>query len=300
MSFDFLSFLEEYGIDYNTHGKNINSSDDWIGINCPFCNDSSNHLGINVTTGMATCWRCGWHSQMEIIKKLTGFDWKKVKRIIEQFGGTERKRYKRINREKDIEVVYPPGTLTSFSNRHTNYLIRRGFDSKRIKEIWSIKATGRYGAYKNRIIAPITFNKIIVSYQGRDITDRHPERYKACNSKEERIPHKSCLYGLDYAIGKTVLVVEGFTDVWRMGIGSVGTLGSTITQAQILLLNQRFTQIFFLFDPEEEAQRKANQAVMDLAVMGTQAENISLDIKRDPGDMTNKEASFIMRDLLIK
>ena len=298
--FDGINFFSEYGIEYLERGKNISSSEDWVGLQCPFCGDDSDHLGFCISSGHFTCFKCGWHSQIEVVKTLTDVSWQKAKQIVEKFGGADRKRFERVNRIKDIEVVMPPGTQPKMLKRHLKYLKKRNFNSDKLIETWDLKATGPMGNYKNRIIAPIYYNNTLISYLGRDITGKSSERYKACNQNNERIPHKHSLYGLDYAIGRAALVLEGITDVWRMGIGSLGTMGSTVTKVQILLLNQRFDKVFFLFDPEEAAQKKANQAVMDLSVMGTSAENISLDIDRDPGDMTDKAASYVMRDLLIK
>ena len=300
MTFNGLDFFNEYGIPYLERGKNVSSSEDWVGLRCPFCGDTSDHLGFCISSGHFTCFKCAWHSQIEVVKTLTGVSWQKAKQIVEKFGGADRKRFERVNRIKNIEVMMPPDTQPEMLLRHRKYLKKRKFDPAKLIEIWNLKATGHLGNYKNRIIAPIYYNNILVSYLGRDITGKSSERYKACNQDNERIPHKHSLYGLDYAIGRTALVLEGITDVWRMGIGSLATMGSTITKVQILLLNQRFDHVFVLFDPEEEAQKKANQAVMDLAVMGTSAENISLDVNVDPGDMTDKDASYLLRDLLIK
>ena len=57
--FDGISFMDEYNIQYAEHGKNISSSDDWVGLACPFCGDASDHLGYSISSGHFTCWRCG-------------------------------------------------------------------------------------------------------------------------------------------------------------------------------------------------------------------------------------------------
>lgn len=298
--FDGISFLEEYGIPFSSHGKNISSSGDWVGLDCPFCSDDSTHLGYNITNGVFVCWKCGFHPQIEVVKTFANVDWRKAKRIVEKFGGLERQRFTRINKEKDINVTFPVGTLPELGKRHISYLKKRNFDPDKIKATWDIRGTGPIGPYKNRIIAPIYQNNKLVSYVGRDITEKQSERYKACNQENERIPHKNCLYGLDLAISKTVIVVEGISDVWRMGIGSICTFGTKVTKVQILLIKQRFDKVFFLFDPEEEAQKLAEKAVLDLCLLGSNAENIFIGGNKDPGELSDKEASYIIRDLLIR
>ena len=54
--FDVRSWLEDQNISYSKEGKNI--SNGWIGINCVFCQDTSNHLGITPNNRI-TCWKCG-------------------------------------------------------------------------------------------------------------------------------------------------------------------------------------------------------------------------------------------------
>ncbi len=303
MPFDIIKFLEDYDIQYHTHGKNISTNGDWIGLNCPRCiNDPSTHLGACISTGSFVCWRCGYMDRIEAVKRLTDKSWTIAKQIVKDYGDVKSYyRHKKTAKEKDIDVDFPKGTLNYFPDRHRKYLEDRDFDADHLIDLWDLHATGKGGAYKNRIIAPIYYRNILMSYQGRDITDKSSMRYKACATEYEKRHHKHCLYGLDMAVGNAVLVVEGITDVWRMGIGSVATFGTRYTEGQVLLLYYYFDRIFVYFDETEgESLQHGANLVQQLCTLGKDAEQITLGIESDPGDLNDKEARHIMRELLIK
>ena len=300
MSFKGIQFFQDYDIDYVEEGKNVGRG--WVGLQCPRCHhDPSTHLGFNPESGAFSCWRCGRMSRVEAVKLLAGVDWSKAYKILRNYDGAVQKRYTKTDKEKDIDVEFPRGTLDYFPKKHRKYLKDRNFDPDYLINTWDLKATGKAGPFKYRIIAPIYYKNTLMSYQGRDITDKSDMRYKACPKDFERRHHKYCLYGIELAVSNNVLVVEGITDVWRMGMGSVCTFGTRFTDAQVLLLYHHFDRIFVWFDEtEEESQLHADHLVRNLNVLGKDAEQITLDIEKDPADLSNKEAGYIMRDLLIK
>jgi DNA primase len=180
---------------------------------------------------------------------------------------------------------------------HKKYLTERLYFPETLEKEWGLKGVRHLGPYKWRIIAPIHYKGVRVSYQGRDITGKSDLRYKACVIEDETRHHKFCLYGLDKVIGKRVVVVEGITGVWRLGPGAVATFGIAWTQAQALLL-QRFPEVFILFDPGEEAQRQANELGNQLSLNGQKVEIVQIDDDDlDPGDLPQDEADDFMRQL---
>jgi len=299
--FDGKQFLEDYGINYETRGKNI--SPGWIGLRCPRCSDPSEHLGFNPIKGYFSCWRCGFMPLIEAIHRLTGMPWKDARHIASKYGGSRAKRirYEKTDKENpEITVTFPFGTLDELTKRHRKYLEDRNFDPDYLQKVWDIKGTKKVGDYSNRILAPIYHNNILVSYQGRDITNRSSMRYKACNTTKERRHHKYCLYGLDNSIGDSVLVVEGITDAWRMGVGSVATFGTSYTETQVNLLQQHFNTIHIMFDETDpQAQKKAKALALKLCSLGRDAGVIKLGVDTDPGELSNKNARKIMQELMI-
>lgn len=298
--FNILDFLEDNSIPYASEGKNISTNGSWIGLNCPRCGDHGNHLGANLDTSVFTCWKCGYLPLLEAIRGFLGVDWSTAKRIAYKYG-TEKVqvRYKGTEREKNIDVQLPDECLDYLPKRYTEYLESRNFDPEYIQRTFDIKCTKKIGRYKNRIIAPVYFRNRLMSYVGRDITGSSDLRYKACNSEEERRSIKSCLYALDLTLGRSVVVLEGITDVWRFGPGSVATFGIKYTSAQVLLLCQFFDRIFVLFDPEDFAQEASMKLVQQINTMGKYGESVKLNSTKDPAELSQKEAGFIMRELLI-
>jgi len=92
------------------------------------------------------------------------------------------------------------------------------------------------------------------------------------------------------------MVVEGITDVWRLGDGCCATFGTKVRLAQVRLLAE-YSQVFFVYDGEAQAQALARKLCRALSGMGVQAENILLD-GGDPGDMEQDEAQKLKQELL--
>jgi hypothetical protein len=100
------------------------------------------------------------------------------------------------------------------------------------------------------------------------------------------VPRNRLLYGWDY-VRQGVIVVEGPTDVWRVGPGAVGTLGLSVSATQIALLSKVPTRVI-CFDTEPQAQRRASALADALSVMPGTTYKVELD-SADPGKATRKE-----------
>lgn len=305
MSFDAESFLQDYRINYyegDYHHPHCRPG--WIQIECPICSGNPGlHLGFNIQDGYAVCWRCGFKNIDYIIRALTGCSYSEATRIRRKYGGEKIiRRYERAPKENPkINVKFPPGTK-KINTRHKRYLESRNFDPNEIIMQWDIKGTGRLGRDKNRIIVPIYFNDALCSYTGRSIIEIDGiERYITCDKDNERRHHKYCLYGYDKVPFNTVLIVEGVTDVWRMGIGTVGTFGIKFTKTQVLLIANKFKKAFVLFDETDpQAIEQGEKLTIELAALGCESEQIFTGLDKDPGNFTNDEANYIIRELLIR
>ena len=119
------------------------------------------------------------------------------------------------------------------------------------------------GDYKYRIIAPIYVARRMVSFVGRDVSEESESTYLNCPNQESIIPAKRCLYNID-SVDKVALIVEGITDVWRIGRGTVATLGIEFSKAQINLLSG-LDKVFVMFD----AGRQSTIMARKFAAMAT-------------------------------
>ena len=293
---DTLRLLKDYNIAHTTEHHHCTTG--WVQVNCPFCTDSDFHLGIPLhDPKIVNCWRCGKHSLFETIKELLHCTGGEAYRILEKYE-TGISPYELVKKRKQAStLVLPPGT-GPLNDNHKRYLIKRGFDLEQLVQEWDILGTGPLGPYKHRIIIPIHHEGRLVSYTGRDITERSDTRYKTCESGKEVRSHKHCLYGLDKVQGNNwVLVVEGPTDVWRIGPGTVATFGITWVKEQVLLLS-RFKMASILYDPEPYAQEQALKLAVELNWLGVDTEIIQQHGASDPGDMTNEDVKDLKRRLV--
>jgi hypothetical protein len=305
--FDFRSFCEDYDLETAPPGHRHNRENaDWINVECFRCSGGNPgfHLGFSEQSGQFVCWRCGYVPFIQAIRGLAKVsDWTKAKQIAKEYGGYEKRlrKYAKEPKEKDIETKLPEGILDHFPEKHKKYLESRNFDPDYLIDMWNLKATGPLGKYKNRIIAPIYYRNTLMSYQGRDITGKDTGKYKACEMEGEKRHHKHCLYGIDMAVSRAAVVVEGITDVWRLGPGAVATFGIKFKEAQVLLLYKHFDRIFVLFDETDpEASHQGMKLTTQLSLLGKEAEKIELGLECDPGELSDEDSKYLMRELLIR
>lgn len=305
-TFDPIAYFEDRNIPYSTEGKNV--TEGWANIECPFpfCNDPSNHLGINLESKLFSCWACGEKGGMDrLIQELEGCTWSESQVILGQF---QENPYKDI----PLDVKYPEtGSKTAYlkdilfdqslfsdpwPKMHLNYLKGRDFDPEILIPKYRLKACYNVGKYKFRIIAPVIMDNKIVSFVGMDVTRQAKIPYKNASDSESVIPIKSCLYNLDNA-NETVILVEGITDVWRIGDGAVATLGKKVTMEQInLLIRKGIKRVYLL--PDSDAIDEWEQLGFTIAPLFDHVTLLNLDAG-DPADLTGKTLRKI-QDLIGK
>ena len=141
------------------------------------------------------------------------------------------------------------------------------------------------------------WNGKIVSFQTRDYTEKQAIRYLACPMKREEVHHKHIVYTKPNQSTKIGFAVEGITDVWRFYEHGFATFGIEYTSRQLREIADRYDKVFILFDPETQAQIKAEQLKKDLEFRNIKVMNIILNT--DPGDLSQKEADDLTNNLII-
>ena len=296
--FNIIKFYTDFNIQYFTKGEKVTQG--WINISCCFCNSHSPNLGFHLATGALSCWRCGTHSHIDLIQELLNVTVSEAFDIHELYSeqGNRIKTPLQSNHEpvKTISKCRLPEGSKPLTKRFKDYLIGRNFDPEELEELWGLKCVEAVGDYKWRLIGGIYYEGKIVSYQGRDITGKSDLKWKTCAAKFESIQHKEILHGLDYCKDKC-LVVEGMGDLWRMGKGAVCTFGIAFTLSQVNLLASKFKQVFIMYDGGElNAIKQAEKLAAMLSARGVSVEVLYLD-SGDPGDLSQKEANRIMKDI---
>ena len=304
---DVVSLLESIPVSVATSGKNV--TEGWVNTNCPHCYDPSTHLGVNLTSKMYSCWICrNTGSIFNLIKLLTGFDNKTVGRLIREhtkdgfsyyFPETTRERVK-------LEIELPTRLHDKPLRIHKEYLVKRGFRHKELEIYFGIKYSGQISSFLKsdgkrsnfsyRIVIPIYMNKKLVNFTARDVTNSAREKYKNCPNDDAVFHTKDCIYGYDL-VGKgssknVAVVVEGPTDVWRIGPGALGIFGLKYTENQIkALYKKELERVYLIFDKEEKAQKIAEKFAKEIGtfipeVFIIEPEDSDSD---DPGSMSKKQ-----------
>ena len=286
-------------IDYKTSGKNISAG--WIGTNCPFCGEQNYHCGVNLDSKRYSCWVC---SASGTILKLVAVKIKTTyavgNKIIDKHRGF---RYEAPVRTLSPEVILP-SHLSPLGKQGRTYLENRGFNADEIEEKYllqqsnifsNLKIDNHVWDFKCRIFIPVIIDHEIVTYTGRDWTDQQDPKYQNAPIEAGTILTSECVYNIDSVVDKA-LIVEGPTDVWKLGDEAIATLGVKFSHAQIKrIIDKRPKVTAILFDQAAE-----QSAGLLASALNPFLRNLSVYIveEQDPGSMNMVDAHKLKYDLL--
>jgi hypothetical protein len=294
---DILRLFNDFGVDHITEGHK-HARRGWVNTPCPFCSGNPGyHLGFNEQYEYFYCWRCGYHhNQIYVLSQILGISYNETVKITAPYrSGNPRHLYTPLAGQQ-----YPygePKNLVPLTEKHKQYLRSRRFDPEELEATWGLKSTTplsvlNYGpkqlSFAYRIFIPVYWNGKKVSYQARDVTGKALQKYLFCPSEVMRVNPKEILYCSPEAFYKPwVVVVEGVTDVWRLGTASVATFGIQFKKAQVRLLSEAFKRVYINYDPEPQALTQAHKLKAELNARGTEAwviNGLRGNVNVDPGD----------------
>jgi hypothetical protein len=223
----------------------------------------------------------------------------KAKKLIKKYREDfiEAKKEKRVN--TNTELILPKEATNILPEKHRKYLIGRGFDPDYIQKKYGIMACDILGDYKFRIIIPIFFKGKLVNFAAKAINDSANLKIKNCPNEKVIIQRDSLLYNIDNIKNRKAIVVEGFTDVWKMGDCAVATMGTKFTNAQIQLLSSYCDEVYILYDSKEkdpQAPIQAEKLAHSLYSLIKKVEILELP-HGDPGDLTYSEVENIKKEI---
>lgn len=154
-------------------------------------------------------------------------------------------------------VELPPGCLPLLSpevpEKAHRYLFDRGFDIQDLANkffvhyapegtVWqeAVEGSGSKDKvlFEGRLLIPVIQGRHLVGYQLRRLVDLPKDPFKYLNSTFRK---SRCLYNRDIAMRyMDIVLVEGVTDVWRIGPHSVAMFGKDLNSYQIELLKLLF------------------------------------------------------------
>jgi len=185
-------YLGDAGVPFWTEGPNV--SDGWISFQCFCCGDRSNHRAFSPEGYVSTCFKCGVKkTYLEVISHFSEVPISKAKEIaasyMSKFSFVEHEEHNRA-----MSVKWPPKyTEAELPSLHAQYLAKRGFDVRRIRELFGVVAMYQTGDFKYRLLIPVIMDGRVVTYIGRDVTDKQSLRYKNLKEELSIFPAKECI-----------------------------------------------------------------------------------------------------------
>lgn len=297
---DIHKLYTDFGISFLTEGHK-HCSPGWVHTPCPLCTGSPGyHMGYNTMIDRFICWRCGSHNSAHVVQSLLNVSYQEAYKILKDYGVFIGKAPETQPKKGKKQFILPSNT-TGLQKHHKKYISKRDFDPDKLEKEWGIQGTGvisKIGnlSYKHRILIPYYWDKKVVSFDTRDITNKHQNKYQACPLEYEEIEHKHILYGRQEKWGTTGICVEGTTDVWRLGFNSFATSGIKYTSKQMRIIAKTFKRVPIIFDDEPQAQKQAIKLSSDLKFRGV--DSFVVKIVGDPGGMEQSEADYLVKQLI--
>jgi hypothetical protein len=238
--------LEKHDIEFWEEGKNV--SEDTVNIQCPICDDHSNHCGIFVSTMVFHCWRCnasGFFSYL--LATLTGRSIQQCNEEIEAAGFTFDQ-----SAIKEIQSIFNADNAKTHKNKAftglpaefelvtelTQFPLLMWYLNKRKITLTTIVDHGcgicQSGPYMNRLIIPVIEKGNLVAFQAADLTRKAELKYKNSSAKMD------FLYNIDrIPEGGLLILTEGVLDCWRVGQCCVCSFGTHLTDRQKSLIIEK-------------------------------------------------------------
>lgn len=305
---DLPSILRQYGVSLVTHERgDRHVRHGWLGVPCPFCTGSPGlHLGYNIAKDFWNCWRCGFHSSIDVVQKLAHVDRSTAIDILRSVDTKNSSLNRRRDEAAQIKIgsnhYRRPSGVTTLTANHARYLENRGFDPNELEREWRLESTGPVSAldksdYRHRLFIPIYWGDKEVSFQTRDVTGRAEQKYKACPLDRELVPHKKIIYRHPEYNGNFGIAVEGPADAWRFGPSAFALSGILYKIEQVLAIASLYDTVAVVFDPEPVAQKQAEK-------LACQLDNCNVRVSLhppiggdDPGAMREDDARHFVREL---
>ncbi len=289
-----IEVLETLAVPYQQGGESPQVTTGWIGLICPWCGEGTGKFGLGIPLTapyVCKCWKCGKHNLVEALGLITGKHPREIKEVLHA-----------VHHQKIITVpnkrpgrLELPGGIENLKRVHARYLQSRGYDPRRLSKRYHLQAIGFAARLAWRLFIPIRLSGRIVSWTTRAISDDAEPRYINARPDQEEVPIKSLLYGAEHC-RHVVAVVEGPTDVWRIGKGAAGTFGTNVSTAQLKRIAAYPVRVI-AFDNEPTAQEQAKKLCYDLEPYPGKTVRVEIDAP-DPGSMSPKEVARFRKSFL--
>jgi len=142
-----------------------------------------------------------------------------------------------------------------------------------------------YSWLAGRIFIPVVDHGEVIGWQARIIDDNSFSKSKYFNCPGWQ--KSADIYSIDYARQNRLgLLVEGVTDVWRVGGGAFSTFGKVLSPVQEDVVTNNWQAVGVLYDPDTDTDKmkSAAKAIMKLRQKVPMVFRVQLPDGRDPAD----------------
>lgn len=288
---DARTILEELSIEYSEAGNNVATG--WLGVMCPFCDDTSNHLGIHIQSKVATCWKCGPRGDIlnYLSEHLNSFD--KALKTLENYIPRELLGYETLEGPRATKVEMPKEAERGLSRSQEIYLENRGYNPEELTYLYNLHHCPPYGKWANRIIVPVVHQYTLVTFTSIDIADETEIRYRHLADELSIRSVKECLYGAELTDRRSIILVEGLFDSWRFMGGAVPVFGAMLTSVQKKLLST-YNLIKVVGDGDEAGWRFNEYVAREMSPF-CKVKIFDLPSGVDPDKLNKDEIEYIKR-----
>ncbi len=297
---DIEAILDEINIPFQLTGKNV--SKDCIGITCPFCDDTSTHLGIFKLHKNYSCWICGAKGSLpKLLKELTDSSWPEIFKLIQTYSGSleglkKFGLYQEPKKVVELDSRALTGIKQGLAPMHRSYILSRNLNPDYLEQKYKLMSGIEIGKYKHRLIIPIFEKKQMVSFIGRDITGQAKLRYKNLTVSQSIVPVKEAVYNLDN-VNDVAILSEGPFDVWSFDPYGIGIFGIKITPMQLYkLFLKKLKKLIICLDPT--AQKQAKKITLETSTFIPEIKMCIIQSGEDPAEAATHEIVDIKKELL--
>ncbi len=240
------------------------SNEDRVRVTCPMCSDTSGHLYILLSAGLAYCQKCKYDpkSPIRFISDVEGISMRDVINMADGYVS-----YLDVSVDDVVDELFEEEESQSFdyeimvfdetfvpvgvesSSKIINNLVRKArtyLEDRGVTQQQMLDYDMRYcydGDYSGRVVVPCYYEGNLVTFVARDIIGYSSRKYLNPTGNKQ----SDFLFNFNPQITDTVVVTEGVFDAISASrvLPAVATFGKSLSSRQIELLNKIKTVIFY-------------------------------------------------------
>lgn len=300
-----VEFLETHEVEYWTSGKNVSKG--YIAIQCMFCGDTSNHLGIRLKDLRPTCWKCGSKYFPSVIAEIVGCSLGEAKQIAKGIDNSDLAIKNKPKYLSTAEKILPADATKEFPKVHLRYLRERGFNPRKLIRKYNLHACYLHGKYRYRIIIPVIKRGRIVTFTSRDVTDSQQPKYLMASYEESAVDPAEAVFNIDSVKPYSdAFLVEGPFDVFKMGDGAFCFMGVKFTSGRLLqVAEKKIDRLFIFFDSDQAGYHAGKRMAQTVSPLVKHVEIVRMKGSArtkgfDPGDMSRDDVRKLKAALNFK